>query len=149
MTLAVGVTVVGVRVPLAPRRVQQAAISVLRAERVKAALLSVTFVSRTRIAALNREHLGRRGATDVIAFGLTTVPGGPIMGDIYVAPDVARGNAASRSIGVREELLRLVVHGVLHVLGYDHGDGDDRERSCMWSRQEALLRRVAAVGNRS
>ena len=43
---------------------------------------------------------------------------------------------------MREELLRLVVHGVLHVLGYDHPDGESRERSAMWRRQETLVQRA-------
>jgi probable rRNA maturation factor len=51
---------------------------------------------------------------------------------------------AARRYGVplREEVLRLVVHGVLHVLGYDHPDGTSRTRGPMWAVQERLLRRT-------
>jgi probable rRNA maturation factor len=42
-------------------------------------------------------------------------------------------------VSVREELTRLIVHGVLHVLGHDHPDGDDRAESPMWRRQERLV----------
>lgn len=133
-----------VRVPLARERVARIARAVLRAERVRDALLSITFVSRRRIAAINRAHLGRSGATDVIAFGLTrTGARAPVVGDVYIAPEVAAANARATGARVREELARLVVHGTLHVLGHDHPD-KRRTSSAMWRRQEALVRRMMA-----
>ena len=62
-----------------------------------------------------------------------------MVGDIYIAPQVARANAMRFGRGVREELARLVIHGTLHVLGHDHPDGTDRTSSPMWRRQERLL----------
>jgi probable rRNA maturation factor len=115
---------------------------VLKAEGVTAALVSIAFVSKRRIAALNREHLGRTGPTDVIAFGFRRATGDdPVVGDVYISPDMARINAREHGSRLREELARLVVHGVLHVLGYDHPEDESRQRSEMWSRQETLLRR--------
>ena len=147
MNLLVTVADDGVRVPLARRRVTEIARAVLRSERVGGARLSITFVNNRRIAALNRRHLGHRGSTDVISFCLTLdAPGAPLVGDIYIAPDVARRNAMAHGVRVREELTRLVVHGVLHVLGFDHPGGDDRRDSAMWRRQEAL---VASVTRRA
>jgi probable rRNA maturation factor len=143
MTLTVDVSADGERVPLSSTRIREIARGVLAAERVRDALLSITFVSAPRIAALNRKHLGHRGATDVISFGFQrTGPGDPIVGDVYIAPGVARTNARNAGVGVREEIARLVVHGVLHVLGYDHPEDAERERSPMWRRQEQLLRRL-------
>jgi probable rRNA maturation factor len=121
--------------------VQRVAESVLRAERVRDALVSVTFVSDRKMAALNWSHLQHRGATDVISFGFAPVAkGAPLTGDIYIAPAVARKNALEHGAGIREELLRLVVHGMLHVIGYDHPVDDARYGSPMWKRQERLLR---------
>ena len=98
------------------------------------------------IAALNWRHLRHRGPTDVIAFGFAPAArGGPVVGDVYIAPAVARRNAAEHGRGVREETLRLVVHGVLHVLGYDHPAGESRYESPMWRRQERLLRSALAA----
>ena len=143
MTLTVDVSADGERVPLSSTRIREIARGVLAAERVRDALLSITFLSAPRIAALNRKHLGHRGATDVISFGFQrTRPDDPIVGDVYIAPSVARTNARNAGVGVREEIARLVVHGVLHVLGYDHPEDADRERSPMWRRQEQLLRRL-------
>jgi len=144
MSLDVDVAVEGVRSPLGRARIAEIARAALRAERVRHALVSVTLVDRRAIARLNRAHLGHAGATDVISFGFArATPRDPVIGDIYVCPDVARANAADRRIGVRNEMARLVVHGVLHVLGHDHPEHDGREASAMWRRQERLLRRLA------
>jgi rRNA maturation RNase YbeY len=125
--------------------VERLAESVLRAERVRNALVSITFVTDRRIAAMNRKHLQHSGPTDVISFGFVPVePGGDVVGDVYIAPGVARRNAMAHGSSVREELLRLVVHGVLHVLGHDHPEGEERYASSMWRRQERLLRSAVA-----
>ena len=147
MSLAVDVSVDGVRAPLSRARVVAIAQRVLRAEGVRQAMLSITFVTRQAIARLNARHLGVRGATDVIAFGFErAVSDGPVVGDVYIAPDVAREHARQHSHGVRTEVARLVIHGVLHVLGYDHPTDDRREDSAMWQRQEALLRSAQRAG---
>ena len=74
--------------------------------------------------------------------------GRAVVGDIYIAPDVARANAQALGAGVREEIARLVVHGTLHVLGHDHPDGEERTTSPMWRRQEQLLARLKRAANR-
>jgi probable rRNA maturation factor len=146
MSRVVQVATEGVRIPVARARVAEVAESVLRAERVRDAALSIAFVTDRRIASLNLAHLGHRGATDVISFGFAPVEAaGDLVGDVYIAPGVARRNARAHGRGMREELLRLVVHGVLHVLGHDHPEDDSRYQSPMWVRQERLLRAVGAA----
>lgn len=146
MSLTVDVATEGVRIPVARDRVASLAERVLRAERVRDATVSVAFVTDRRIAALNREHLGHRGSTDVISFGFERAgSAAEVVGDVYIAPGVARKNARSHGRSVREELLRLVVHGVLHVVGHDHPEDDSRYRSPMWKRQERLLRTLGAA----
>lgn len=91
---------------------------------------------------LNRRATGRRGLTDVIAFALPQ-PDGTLVGDVYICPLAARSNNGQRGTwNVNEELIRLAVHGTLHVLGYDHPDGAGRTRSSMWRRQERYVRRL-------
>lgn len=141
MSVVVGVSLDGVRIPMSRDRVGEIARSVLRAERIRNAMLSVTFVTNRAIRAMNRVHLGRDGVTDVITFGFR--PAGdkaPIIGDVYIAPDVARASARANGVAMREEVARLVVHGSLHALGYDHPDGEGRMRSAMWRKQERLVR---------
>jgi probable rRNA maturation factor len=143
MSLVVHVAADGVRPALSAARIGELARSVLRAERVRDAMLSIALVSPRAMAALNREHLGHDGPTDVISFGFARPhDGAPVVGDIYIAPEIARDNARRHGAGVREELARLVVHGTLHVLGYAHPENGGRERSPMWRRQEALVRRL-------
>lgn len=137
--LSVGVACEGRRPSVAAHRIADAARRVLRAEGVRAAMVSVTLVSPSAMARLNRRHLGHTGATDVISFGFTPTPGAGVVGDIYICPEVARANARTARCGIREELLRLVVHGTLHVLGWDHPEFGARTSSPMWRRQEVLL----------
>jgi len=140
--LAVDVSSEGVRAPLARARVADLVRGVLRAERVRHAMISVAFLDEAEMARLNWRHLRHRGPTDVISFGLTSAPGAPVVGDIYVSPAVVRANARANRRPVREELARVVIHGVLHVLGHDHPDGEERVGSPMWRRQERLLGRL-------
>jgi len=149
VSLDVDVSTSGVRSPVAAAKLAAAARAVLRTERVRNALVSVTLVDRPAIARMNRTHLGHRGATDVISFSFSRASTrDAVIGDVYIAPDVARANAAARGVPVREEILRLVVHGTLHVLGHDHPEGATRERSPMWRKQERIVRRLTRTGAR-
>jgi probable rRNA maturation factor len=125
-------------VPLEPARVEEAMRSVLRAEGVREAELSVAFVGDEQIAALNRDYLQHEGPTDVISFALHD-PGQSVLGDVYVGVEQARRQAAELGVALQVELLRLAIHGTLHVLGYDHPEGEGREECPMYRRQEALL----------
>lgn len=89
---------------------------------------------------LNRRATGRRALTDVIAYALPQ-PDGSLLGDVYICPQAA-ALAARNGSPLDEELVRLAVHGALHVLGYDHPDGPERTRSAMWRRQERYVRRL-------
>lgn len=143
--LAVDVAADGVRVALSRERVAAIAREVLRAERVRNALLSITFLDEPSMARLNWQHLRHRGPTDVISFGLSREGSdAPVVGDIYIAPAMVREHARRHGVPVREELTRVVVHGVLHVLGHEHPEDDERARSPMWRRQETLVRRLLA-----
>jgi metalloprotein, YbeY/UPF0054 family len=149
MTLTVDVASERARSPISRERVATIARSALRSEGVRNALVSITFLDRRGIARLNTKHLGHHGATDVISFGFSrATKNDPVIGDIYICPDVGRDNAKARRTAVREEIARLVVHGVLHVLGHDHPDGSGREDSEMWRRQERLVRRANRTSQR-
>ncbi|HEX6370992.1 MAG TPA: rRNA maturation RNase YbeY [Longimicrobium sp.] len=135
----------GVAPPVDASRVEAAVRHVLRAEGVEAAEISVALVSDGEIAALNQQYLSHEGPTDVISFGLHD-RGEPPLGDVYVGVDQAARQAAGFGASVAEEVLRLAVHGTLHVLGYEHPEGDDRAGSPMFVRQEALLREFLSGG---
>lgn len=133
---------VGGRVlPMPARAVRRLVDGVLSGERAEAQV-SVTFVGPRVMRRLNRDHKGHDAPTDVLAFPLP-LPDGGLAGDVYVCRAVARHNARRLDVTEREELARLVVHGTLHVLGWDHPEGADRTRSPMWRRQERYVERLA------
>ena len=129
------------------------ATAVLRDEGVSApAELSLWFVDEGEIAVLNEEHLGEEGPTDVLSFPLDTSDDEPfaegmplLLGDVFICPAVAarnapehRGTHAPLHTGsVDDELALLIVHGVLHILGYDHFEPD--EEAAMQSRERTHL----------
>ena len=127
-------------------------------ERADGARVDLTLLDGAAMRRLNRRATGRRGLTDVIAFTLRQ-PDGSVLGDVYICPEAARrwlngvadkalpvsgtaGNRQPATPHLDEELVRLAVHGTLHVLGYDHPDGPGRTRSAMWRRQERYVRRL-------
>lgn len=128
----------GLSLPLDTHLVEDALRRVLAAEGLTGAELSVTFVSDARIAELNREYLHHDGPTDVISFPLHMADQAPL-GDVYIGAEQAARQAADLGVPLPEELIRLAIHGTLHVLGYDHPEDAEREASPMYHRQEALL----------
>ena len=135
------VIVAGRTHPLSRARVEQAARAVLDGER-RAADLSITFVGRARMQTLNARWKHADRPTDVLAFGLVQ-PGRRLVGDVYVCSWVAAREAKAHGVRLREELIRLVVHGTLHVLGYEHAEDERRTGGPMWRKQE---RYVACLG---
>jgi probable rRNA maturation factor len=103
------------------------------AERVGDAELSVSLVTAEEIADLHQRYLGEPGPTDVLAFPQDDdAPPGRrrLLGDVVICPKVA----ASQNVDFEAEMRILLVHGILHLLGYDHQEDDDRR--VMWERQE-------------
>ena len=110
------------------------AVQTLAAEGLTDAIeLSVSFVDETEMAGLHVRYMHEEGPTDVLSFPLDEVDerGVRLLGDVIVAPSVAARNNPSDPAA---EIRLLVVHGILHVLGYDHEE--DAERAEMWARQE-------------
>ena len=125
----------------APGELLDAAVRLtLVAEGHGSAEISVTLLDDDEIRRLNAEYLGRDAPTDVLAFALGDEESP--LGDVYVGVPQARRQAEDLGVPVTEELVRLVVHGTLHALGYDHPEGAERESSPMFVRQEALVRQA-------
>jgi probable rRNA maturation factor len=104
------------------------AAEVLAAEGRGGEELSLSFVDEAEIADLHQRYMGEEGSTDVLSFSLDE---DGLLGDVVVCPAVA---ARANPDAPETELRLLVVHGVLHLLGYDHEE--DGERAEMWARQE-------------
>ena len=107
----------------------------MRGEGIERAELSVSFVDQDEIAGLHERFMDEAGPTDVLSFPLDDLgeerEGVRLLGDVVVAPaEAARNNPADPEA----ELRLLLVHGILHLLGYDHEE--DGARTRMWERQE-------------
>lgn len=105
--------------------------------------LAVALVDDDEMSSIHRVYLGIDGPTDVVSFPLDDAHD-DVIGEVVVSTDTAAREAKARGISLDEEVLRYVVHGTLHLLGYDDHERADRER--MHSRQEALL--AEAIGPR-
>jgi probable rRNA maturation factor len=114
--------------------------------------VAITFIDEAPMARLNATHLGKSGPTDVLSFPLETLTpgarsatpvGGPprAIGDIFICPAVVADNATSAAVSFQDEMALMVVHGLLHLLGYDHVVDSEAEQ--MEQRERDLL---AAVG---
>jgi probable rRNA maturation factor len=104
--------------------------------------LSLCFCGEAFMASLNAEYRGKEGPTDVLSFELGEWSEGEngrryIAGDVVLCVDVLERNAAEYGVSRDEELKRLIVHGILHLSGLDHGTNAPEEP--MLARQEALL----------
>ncbi len=103
-------------------------------------MLTVVFVGPRKMRALNRRYRNRDCATDVLSFsyGEEIVEGRPCLGEVVIAPHIAWENAEQFGQEPASEVVRLLVHGILHLLGHDHeSDGGEMNRI-----QRRLLRAV-------
>lgn len=124
----------GVVIPLELAEIEAASRWVLDREKPRDGEISIALVTDSTIANLNEEYLSHSGPTDVISFPLEDPR--RLLGDIYIGVEQARRQAEDAGVSLREELLRLAIHGTLHVIGWDHPEG---EASPMFLRQEELL----------
>ena len=132
----------------AVRRVRAAAAAALAAEACDKSL-SIALVDDARIRELNRRYLDHDHETDVIAFPLEDgdgdgASGDGLLGEVVVSTETAIRQAAERGRAPLDELLLYVVHGALHLLGYDDHEPDDR--AAMHAKEAAVL---AACGEAS
>jgi probable rRNA maturation factor len=140
-------------VPVRPHALRRAALAAMRAEGCPSSSeASVAVVSDRLIRALNRRYLGRDRATDVLAFPQAPrkPPGqgaGGLLGDVVVSAERAAAQAPRYGQTVERELELLVIHGVLHLLGYD--DTTPRSRARMRRREREILISLRASPARS
>jgi probable rRNA maturation factor len=115
--------------------------NVLRKEGIVRAKISVVITDDNRSTALNRQYLHHVYVTDVISFVLETEP--ELEAEIHINVQQARRQAAEYGETPAQECRRLLVHGLLHCVGYD--DKKTRNRKAMFERQERYLDRLKSV----
>ena len=107
------------RIPIKTARIIRVVRKILKAERVPAAQLSFVFVSNPKIRALNKKFLKRNSATDVLAFDFNKSKSDELNGEIIISTDQAIHNARLYKTSSQKELMLYVIHGILHLLGFD------------------------------
>jgi|TARA_B100000959_G_scaffold282097_1_gene347747 rRNA maturation RNase YbeY len=128
------------RFPIVSRKVQKATVLLMdELLETTAYDLSIIFVNETRMAKINLEHLQHEGATDIITFDYTT----PTMlhGELIICPAVSSEHATHYQVTLGHEIARNIIHGVLHLLGYN--DTQTTARKIMKRKENRLLQDLA------
>lgn len=108
---------------------------VLKKEKVSSGKISLVFVDDNAIKKVNTKYLGHRRSTDVITFPIEVLPS--LEAEIYINVKQARRQARQYRVSIANELTRLIVHGVLHAVGYD--DRRTKQRKKMFDLQERYV----------
>jgi probable rRNA maturation factor len=132
----------GVPMPRGSSRLSRFCAKALTAAGYSAWQVSVLVCGDERMSALNRRYRGKDSATDVLSFPAEEGRNeGPVIGDIAISLPALRRNAGAYDVSENEEMKRLLVHGLLHLAGMDHGRGKSGK---MLALQETLLDKLRA-----
>src|SRR5215471_3788656 len=126
--------------PLDFPRLKDAARTILEGERVRACKVTLAFVDNPHIHRLNKQFLQHDEPTDVLTFPYTEPDARTLEGEVVIGYEVAKENAADRGHDLNLELLLYVVHGCLHLCGYD--DTDARSTTEMRSKEREYLAKL-------
>jgi len=130
--------------------VRSAAEAMLRSLKLPRAELSVLLCDDATIHALNRDYRKKNKPTDVLAFAMREGEdghlAGDLLGDVIISLETATRQAKERAVVTRDEVMMLLAHGLLHLLGWDHRtDADDKRMRAETDRMLAVIRRAAAA----
>jgi len=132
-------------IPVEAKKIRKAAERILASLRISGYELSVLLLDNKGIRAVNKKYLNRNRPTNVISFSLTEGEFGNInphvLGDVVISVEKALEQAETRGTSLEEELTFLLIHGVLHLVGYDH-EGKRDERSKMEEKEKEVYRFV-------
>ena len=108
-------------------------------EQKKASELTIRVVDEAEITALNRQYRGKEGATNVLSFPYEAIPGvaSGLLGDIVICAPVVASESVAQDKPLDAHWAHIVIHGVLHLLGYDHHQDDAAHK--MEARETELL----------
>ncbi len=119
------------------KKIRNVLLKTLEGEAIEHAEINVVLSDVDTIKDLNRKYLNHDYAADVLAFPFEE---NPLTGDIYICVEQAGHQAEEYGVSLRNELIRLAVHGALHLIGYR--DDSDKEKEKMFDKQEKYVRTV-------
>jgi rRNA maturation RNase YbeY len=137
------------RVTFDQARLDRLARSILSDVGEASAELGILFVGDRRMRSLNRQYRGKNRTTDVLAFALREAPHSyaGLLGDVVIAVPAAVRQAKQGQRSLNEELTVLLIHGILHLCGYDHERGEKEARR-MHRRERMVLRSIGSLPKR-
>ncbi|MBI5654776.1 rRNA maturation RNase YbeY [Candidatus Uhrbacteria bacterium] len=104
--------------------------------------LGLVFVTEAKMKSLNKRYRGKSVPTDVLSFSPAEFPGmtknKPGIGDIFICPIFVKRDSAKNGVPYPQQMLRVLVHGVLHLLGFDHATAKDEKT--MFAKQEKIIK---------
>ncbi len=130
----IAVTNLQSKIPVPFLKINTAVPKVCKLLRLKHQEISVVFVGDRRMRSLNKNFLGHDYVTDVITFDLE------VSGEIIICPQVASQNAKTQGQSLNKEILLYVIHGLLHLAGYD--DHHSKDIKIMRQQEQVLLKKI-------
>jgi probable rRNA maturation factor len=109
--------------------------------RKKLGEIDIVITSDNEILEINQKYLQHNYLTDIITFDYNTKSN--VNGDLFISCETVKRNAISYRQNFKKELLRVIIHGVLHLLGYD--DKSEKERTYMRSLEDIYLKKAARI----
>ena len=133
---------------ISKKKIRQTATAILNALDYPDAELSILIVDDQQIAQVNREYLKRQGPTNVIAFPMRAGRFAEItpnlLGDVVISAETAHRESLSAGLSMQDRFDQLLIHGTLHLLGYDH-EHSAAEAHRMEKKTEELLKKIKAT----
>ncbi|MBL6990236.1 MAG: rRNA maturation RNase YbeY [Bacteriovoracaceae bacterium] len=128
----------------------------LRISKIESLELSMTMCGAQKIKTLNRNYRNKDKVTDVLSFPIhdslrfdssVNQALGPVIncGDIFICKEVAKRQALAFGISIQDEVIHLFIHGLLHLLGFDH-EGPSVEKKVMMSLEEEIIQKISVGG---
>lgn len=122
-------------------RIKAWLLEIISRENAVAAHINIILTSDDHLLELNREFLTRDYFTDIITFDFSE--GNRLSGDLFISLERVRENAKQLNVAEKEELLRVIAHGILHLLGYNDKTG--REKNLMRKKEDYYLKKIFPV----
>lgn len=145
--MAVEITRLGAGTKYPTAALRQIAETLLRAVKQGRAELSIALVGDREMGPLNRKYRNKKTTTDVLSFFVEDQPllGAKILGDVVISVEQARRQAKARGKTLKSEMATLLIHGILHLLGYDH-EKSPRQAKIMFAYERKLFARLCDRG---
>ncbi len=145
--MAVEITRLGAGTKYPTAALRKIAASLLRAVKQSRAELSIALVGNREMRPLNAKYRKKNQTTDVLSFLVEDQPvsGGKILGDVVISVEQARRQAKERGKTLKSEMVTLLIHGILHLLGYDH-EISPRQARIMFAYERKLFAHLCDRG---